>query len=270
MTTTEGETMDNIGLEIESGVATVTLRRPPDNRFHKPMVDEFDSALDEVVSRKARALVLAGDGPDFCHGGDIVPWETLEPGEWAAQLERFAYVFNRLEHLPIPVIAAVQGLCNGGAFELILRADLIFAAKSARFSHSEQTLGLVTALGGVYRSAERVGPLLAYEWSLTSEEVPAEVMLRHGGVNRVVEDADLLPEALAFAEKLAHGPTLAHAAHKILVRTSAISGVAAADNIVADVYLPLLKSDDWKKGLKNGIAAYRAGKPRPLIDFEGR
>jgi enoyl-CoA hydratase/carnithine racemase len=262
--------MDNIGLEIESGVATVTLRRPPDNRFDKPMVDEFDSALDEVVSRNARALVLAGDGPDFCHGGDIVPWEALEPGEWAAQLGRFAYVFNRLEHLPIPVIAAVQGLCNGGAFELVLRADIIFAAKSARFSHSEQTLGLVTALGGVYRSAERVGPLLAYEWSLTSEEVPAEVMHRHGGVNRVVEDADLLPEALAFAEKLAHGATLAHAAHKVLVRTWAIGGVAAADDVVADVYLPLLKSDDWKNGLKNGIAAYRAGKPRPLIDFEGR
>jgi enoyl-CoA hydratase/carnithine racemase len=125
-------------------------------------------------------------------------------------------------------------------------------------------------LGGVYRSAERVGPLLAYEWSLTSEEVPAEVMHRHGGVNRVVEDADLLPEALAFAEKLAHGATLAHAAHKVLVRTWAIGGVAAADDVVADVYLPLLKSDDWKNGLKNGIAAYRAGKPRPLIDFEGR
>ncbi|MEV6175224.1 enoyl-CoA hydratase/isomerase family protein [Streptomyces sp. NPDC051954] len=262
--------MDNIGLEVNSGVATITLRKPPDNRFDRPMVEEFDNALDEVVSRGARALVLAGDGPDFCHGGDIVPWEHLQPGEWAAQLEGFAYVFNRLEHIPIPVIAAVQGLCNGGAFELVLRADIIFAGTHARFSHSEQTLGLVTALGGVYRSAQRVGPLLAYEWALTSEEIPAEVLLRYGGVNRLIDEADLLPEATRFAEKIAKGPTLAHGAHKALLRSWAIGGVAAADNIVADIYLPLLKSDDWKKGLKSGIAAYREGRPRPVLEFDGR
>jgi enoyl-CoA hydratase/carnithine racemase len=122
----------------------------------------------------------------------------------------------------------------------------------------------------VYRSAERVGPLLAYEWALTSEEVPAEVLHRYGGVNRLVDEADLLSEATHFAEELAKGPTLAHGAHKVLLRTWASGGVTAADSIVADVYLPLLKSDDWKNGLKSGIAAYRAGKPRPSIEFQGR
>ncbi|QIZ01117.1 enoyl-CoA hydratase/isomerase family protein [Streptomyces sp. S1D4-11] len=262
--------MNNIGLEVRSGVATVTLRKPPDNRFDGPMVEEFDKALDEVISRNARALVLAGDGPDFCHGGDIVPWEKLGPGEWAAQLGRFAQVFNRIEHLPIPVIAAVQGLCNGGAFELVLRADLIFAGKSARFSSSEQTLGLVTALGGVQRLAERVGRSLAYQWVLTSEQIPAEVLERHGAVNRVIDEAELLPEATRFAEKLAKGATLAHGAHKTLLRSWAIGGIAAADDIMPDVFMPLLKSEDWKRGLQNGIAAYLAGKPRPELDFEGR
>jgi enoyl-CoA hydratase/carnithine racemase len=261
---------NNIGLELKSDVATITLRKPPDNRFHKAMVTEIDEAIDEIVSRHARALILAGDGPDFCHGGDIVPWETLEPEEWAAQLGGYLNVFNRLEHLPIPVIAAVQGLCNGGGWELVLHTDIIFAAKNARFSHSEQTLGLVTALGGVYRSAQRVGPLLAYEWALTSEEVPAETLYRHGGVNRLVDEADLLAQATDFAQSLATGPTLAHGAHKALLRTWAVGGVAAADDIVADLYLPLLKSEDWANGLKSGIAAYREGRPRPRMEFAGR
>jgi enoyl-CoA hydratase/carnithine racemase len=266
----EGQIMENIKFELNADVATITLRKPPDNRFHRPMVEEFDQALDEVVSRNARALVLAGDGPDFCHGGDIVPWETLGPKEWAAQLERYVQVFNRLEHLPIPVIAAVQGLCNGGGLELVLRADIIFAARSARFSHSEQTLGLVTAVGGVYRMADRVGRMLAYEWVLTAEEIPAEVLERHGAVNRLIDEADLLPEATRFAEKVAKGPTLAHGAHKALLRSWASGGVAVAEGILPDLYMPLLNSDDWKRGLKSGIAAYLSGTPRPPLEFNGR
>lgn len=262
--------MEFIDFGVVSGVGRITLRRPPDNRFHRPMVEEFDLALDEVVSADARALVLAGDGPDFCHGGDIVPWEKLSPGEWTAQLGRYQQVFDRIEHLPIPVIAAVQGLCNGGALELVLRTDIIFAGKSARFSHSEQTLGLVTALGGTQRMADRVGRNLAYQWALTSEEVPAEELERRGVVNRLIDEADLLAEATSFAEKLAKGPTLAHGAHKALLRSWANGGVATADLVMPDLVLPLLKSDDWKNGLKAGIAAYVAGKPREEREFEGR
>jgi enoyl-CoA hydratase/carnithine racemase len=112
--------------------------------------------------------------------------------------------------------------------------------------------------------------LLAYEWALTSEEVPAEVLYRHGGVNRLVEEADLLAQAKEFAQSLATGPTLAHGVHKSLLRTWAVGGVAAADDIVADLYLPLLKSDDWANGLKSGLSAYREGRPRPRIVFAGR
>jgi enoyl-CoA hydratase/carnithine racemase len=262
--------MEFIDVEVRSRVGRITLRRPPDNRFHRPMVEEFDQALDEIISADARALVLAGDGPDFCHGGDIVPWEKLSPGEWTAQLGRYLQVFDRIEQLPIPVVAAVQGLCNGGALELVLRADILFAGKLARFSHSEQTLGLVTALGGTQRMADRVGRNLAYEWALTSEEVPAEVLQRHGVVNRLVDEVDLLSEATRFAEKLAKGPTLAHGAHKALLRTWANGGVAGADLVMPDLVMPLLKSDDWKFGLKAGIVAYVAGKPREERDFEGR
>ena len=167
-------------------------------------------------------------------------------------------------------MAAVQGLCFGGGLELAVRADVIFVGASARFGHPEQSIGIVTLLGGVYRVAERAGRSRAMEWVLTSEQVPAAVMERYGVVNRVVEDQVLIEEATAFAEKLAKGPTRAHAAHKTLLRTWAAGGIAAADEAILDIAMPLFETADVKSVLPLAIEALRAGKPRPVFDFKGR
>ncbi|MEV5178006.1 enoyl-CoA hydratase/isomerase family protein, partial [Streptomyces flaveolus] len=178
--------------------------------------------------------------------------------------------FNQLERLPLPVIAAVRGLCFGGGLELALRADVIFAGESARFGHPEQTLGIVTLLGGIYRVAERAGRARASEWALTSEQVPATVMADAGVVNRVVPDDALLAEATAFARKAANGPTRAYAAHKALLRAWAVGGVAAADEAMFDIAMPLFATDDVKAGLASAVNAFKAGLPRPAVDFQGR
>jgi enoyl-CoA hydratase/carnithine racemase len=179
-------------------------------------------------------------------------------------------VFNRFERMPLPVIAAVQGLCFGGGLELALRADMIVAGESATFGHPEQSLGVVTLLGGIYRVAERAGRSRAAEWAMTSEKVPAATMERFGVVNRVVADADLLKEARAFAQKVAQGPTRAYAAHKALLRAWAVGGVAAADDAMFDIAMPLFETDDVQRGLKSAVDALKAGKPRPVLDFKGR
>jgi enoyl-CoA hydratase/carnithine racemase len=179
-------------------------------------------------------------------------------------------VFNEFERLPLPVIAAVQGLCFGGGFELALRADVIFAAESARFGHPEQTIAIVTLLGGIYRVAERAGRSRAAEWALTSEQVPAAVMAAASVVNRVVPDESLVPEATAFARKLAQGPTRAYAAHKTLLRAWAVGGVAAADEVMFDIAMPLFETEDAKTGLPLAVNALRAGRSRPALEYQGR
>ena len=123
-----------------------------------------------------------------------------------------------------------------------MRADVIIAGRTARFGHPEQSIAIVTLLGGVYRIAERAGRSRAMRWALTSEQVPAEEMERFGVVDRVVDDDALDEEAAAFAARVAAGPTLAHAAHKALLRTWAVGGVAAADEVILDVALPLFDS----------------------------
>lgn len=165
--------MSHLVLNIENQIATLTLRNPPGNRIDTTMVDELEAALDAIQVSGARVTIVCAEGKDFSFGGDILPWPEMSNQALRARFEHTMSVFNRFERLPMPVIAAVQGLCFGGGLELALRADLIFAGASATFGHPEQTLGIVTLLGGVYRVAEKAGRALALEWALTSERVPA-------------------------------------------------------------------------------------------------
>jgi enoyl-CoA hydratase/carnithine racemase len=141
--------MTHLVYDIADGLATVTLRNAPQNRIDAQMSDELAEAVDGIEKSTARALLLRADGPDFSFGGDIAPWPTMTNRELRALFEHHMSVFNRFERLPIPTIAAVQGHCFGGGFELAIRADLIFASERARFGHPEQTLGIITLLGGV-------------------------------------------------------------------------------------------------------------------------
>jgi enoyl-CoA hydratase/carnithine racemase len=141
--------------------------------------------------------------------------------------------------------------------------------KRLLFGHPEQSLAIVTVLGGVYRVAERAGRSKAVEWALTSEQVPAAVMERHGVVNRVVPDAELLDQATAFVVRLAAGPTRAHAAHKALLRIWATGGVTAADEAMFDIAMPLFDSKDAKLALPASVEAFLAKQPRPVFPFTG-
>jgi enoyl-CoA hydratase/carnithine racemase len=262
--------MHPLQLHIDDHVATLVLDNPPQNRIGDTMIDELDEAIEAIEASDARAVLLRAAGENFSFGGDILPWPEANARQLRARFERYMAVFNRFERMPLPVVAAVQGLCFGGGLELALRADVLFAGSGATFGHPEQTLGIVTLLGGIYRVAERAGRSRAIEWALTSEKVPATTLERFGIVNRVIDDAALIDEATAFARKISTGPTRAHAAHKALLRAWAVGGVAAADEAMFDMAMPLFETEDVTRGLASAVDALKAGKPRPAMDFRGR
>jgi enoyl-CoA hydratase/carnithine racemase len=261
--------MSHLSFSIDD-IATIVLARPPQNRIDDQMVNELAAAVTAIERSDARAVLLRSEGENFSFGGDITNWPEASIQELRERFGYYMSVFNRFERMPMPVIAAVQGLCFGGGLELALRADMIFAGESSTFGHPEQSLGIVTVLGGIYRVAERAGRSRASEWALTSERVPAATMERFGIVNRVVADAELQQEARAFALKIAQGPTRAYAAHKALLRAWAVGGVSAADDAMLDIAMPLFETDDVRRGLKSAVDALKAGKPRPVLDFKGR
>jgi enoyl-CoA hydratase/carnithine racemase len=261
--------MTQISLKNEGAVAIITLHNPPQNRLSPEMLNEFEIALDAVSSSEARALVLRADGADFSFGGDIQPWPTMTQRERRTLFERYLAAWNRFERLPIPTLALVQGQCFGGGLELALRADVIFAGDTARFCHPEQSIAIVTLLGGIYRVAERAGRSKAMEWALTSEQVPAKEMAHHGVINRVIPDAELLSEGMVFAVKAAAGPTLAHAAHKALLRAWESGGRGAADEALMDIAMPLFESADTRLAIPAAVEAIAKGLGRPQFDFKG-
>lgn len=262
--------MSHVSVTIDDNLARLVLSNPPQNRLTQEFFDELSDAISQIAASGARAAILSAEGPDFSYGGDIVPWPTLTPKQLRAAFERRLATVNQWEQLPVLTVAAVRGLCFGGGFELAIRSDIIFAGHSARFGHPEQSLGIVTMLGGAQRVAARVGKAFALEWALTSEQVPAQTMLERGVVNRIVPDETLLEEAGAFARKLADGPTRAHLAHKALLRIWTAGGVAAADAALLDLALPLFETEDVKLALPAAVEALKAGRPRPRFKFEGR
>ncbi len=225
--------MASFNFTVEEGIATLLLSNPPQNRLNSATSADFRAAVERIQADDSiRALVIRAEGDNFSYGGDISTWLDVDPAAIGANIAEGLHGLRAFEALRVPVISAVQGICLGGAFEIVLRTDIIVAAENARFGHSEQTLGLITLMGGVQRVAERAGRARALRWAMTSERVPAREMLEAGVITEVVPDDRLVAVAYEWARRLGKGPTLAHAAHKKMLSAWSNGGVAAADTVI--------------------------------------
>ncbi|MGY0390634.1 enoyl-CoA hydratase/isomerase family protein [Nocardioides sp. WG-D5] len=262
--------MPHLHYSIKDAVAEFVIENPPQNRIGDQFCEDLVAAIDRAHADGARAILVRSTGDNFSYGGDIRPWPDMDVTELRGRFEAYMSAFNRLERVSMPVVSAVRGMCSGGGFELALRTDIIFAGESARFAHSEQTIGIVTLLGGVYRVAARVGRARALEWVMTSEQVSAQRMAEAGLVNYVTPDEEVEERAREFAARLAAGPTRAHAAHKALVRTWEATGALGADDAMFDIAMPLFETEDVRTVLPAAVDAYVSGAPRPAFEFRGR
>ena len=254
-----------------SGIATLVIENPPQNRLSREVMLGFAAAIQSIGTNQGiRVVLLRAEGQNFSFGGDISTWLDLTPDQMRENINAAIQLSKAFEQLPVPVVAAVQGKCLGGGFELALRADVIIATENARFGHPEQTLGVVTLLGGVQRVAERAGRARAMRWALTSELVTAAEMLAAGVISEVVSDTDLMTASAAWTERLANGPTLAHAGHKQMLNAWANGGIEAADNLIPELTLRLMNTADARRGIASAQDALQRGVERPVLNFSGR
>ena len=254
-----------VKLERDGDVGILSLDSPPLNLFDDRMINDLTALLEEAEGEMLRALVVRAEGKVFTGGVDVHVFDDKTPEQAAALFRDLVRIVHKLEGMPFPTIASVQGLCLTAGLELALGCDLLLAADDARFGLVERVVGLTPAMGGTQRMAERAGPARAREFVMTGELYDAPTLERWNVVNRVYPAADLREETAKFAQRLATGPTKAHVATKAMVRAFLDHGVRGADDRIGDIAAPLFATQD----LQNAVDTFLAEGPGKAT-FEGR
>lgn len=262
-----GIPMAVVKLEIQGSIAIVSLDHPVGNRINFAMREELLKAFQRVAGSSARVLLLRSEGTDFCLGGDVRDWPGVPSGELRPKIEVFAKALDQLESLMIPTVAAVQGRCFGGGFELILGCDLVIACNSAEFACPEALLGIVTLQGGVFQLAQRIGRTRAIEFAFLSDPFGAKEAERLNLVNRVVPDLDLQDATRVLVERLRSGPSEAYARTKTLLRAWSTGGISAAKAVLYDVSMPLFDTEDVQAALRGAAVAAEQSVAFPKASF---
>lgn len=206
-----------VTLEVNEGVGLLTLNDPGSlNAWGVKMRSDFTAAIDQVEQADSgiRCVVITGAGRAFSSGAnlndpDAPPRDRAAEARGDVQSSLEAYynpMFLRLRELNTPLVAAVNGVAAGVGMSFALSCDLVVMAKSAYFLQAFARIGLVPDGGSTYILPRLIGVKRALELSLLADKLPAEAAQEWGLANRVVEDADLLPETMKLAGRLGRGP----------------------------------------------------------------
>lgn len=244
----------HIMFSIEGAVARLTLNRPEKlNSFTSEMHVEVRAALDRCRGGGARVLVLSGAGRGFCAGQDLGDRSVAPQGKGAdlgESIEKnYAPLVLALRALPMPVIAAVNGVAAGAGANLALACDLVIAARSASFVQAFCRLGLVPDSGGTWVLPRLVGTARALGLALLGDKLPAAQASEWGLIWRCVDDAELGPTVDALAAQLAAAPTRGLARTKEAILSAWGRSLAEQLDVERDLQRELGWSDDYAEGV---------------------
>jgi len=241
-----------IRLQKDSGLATITMHRPDNlHALNSQMLSEMNGALAEIErDEETRAVILTGGSQCFSAGFDMAEINGFTTAADAREFFREAHgVFDRLEELEKPVIAAIGGLCLSGGCELTLACDLRLAAENATFGQPEIKIGMIPCGGATQRLPRLIGMTKAKELLLTGDYINAQEAHRIGLLNKVVAVASLLDEARAMALKIACHPHAAVKATKLAVNGGINMDIKSAIAYEARCFEAIFSNEEQKEGV---------------------
>ena len=193
----------NILVNIQAGICTITINRPTKlNALNKETINELHNAISKAeTDKKVKVLIITGSGDKaFVAGADISEFANFNIKQGAKLAKKGQEIlFNFIENLDKPVIAAINGFALGGGLELAMACHFRIASDNAKMGLPEVSLGLIPGYGGTQRLPQLVGKGKAMEMIMTAGMIPAKDANNYGLVNYVVTQEELLP----FAEKIA-------------------------------------------------------------------
>ena len=244
--------MTNVLLEKKGNIAVATINRPQAlNALNSAVLTDLDELVNVVsADSDIRALVITGSGAKaFVAGADIGEMSTLTPEEGEAFGKHGNDVFRRIETLPIPTIAAVNGFALGGGCELSMACDIRICADTAVFGQPEVGLGITPGFGGTQRLARLVSPGMAKQLIYTARNIKADEAYRIGLVNAVYPVEELLPQAEKLANTIAANAPIAVRACKKAINEGLQVDMDAAMVIEEKLFGSCFKTADQMEGM---------------------
>ena len=244
--------MKHILLEKKGNVAIATIDRERAlNALNSEVLEDLDALVDAVsADEEIRALILTGKGEKaFVAGADIGEMSALTKAEGEAFGKKGNDVFRRIETLPIPVIAAVNGYALGGGCELAMACDIRICSDTAVFGQPETGLGITPGFGGTQRLARLIGPGMAKQLIYAARNIKADEALRIGLVNAVYPAAELLPAAEKLAETIAKNAPIAVRACKRAINEGLELPMDEAIALEERLFGSCFETEDQKEGM---------------------
>ena len=206
---------DLVRLEVEAGIGTIRIDRPPMNALNIEVQEGLRAAAAEASERRdVGAVIVYGGEKVFAAGADIKEMAAMSYTDMVERSGALQSAFTAVARIPKPTVAAVTGYALGGGCELALACDFRVAGDNARLGQPEILLGLIPGAGGTQRLARLVGPARAKELIFSGRFVAADEALRIGLVDEVVDAADVLAAARRRVESYVGGPAFALRAAK--------------------------------------------------------
>jgi enoyl-CoA hydratase len=244
---------ENLLVTKGEGIAVVTINRPQFlNALNRATVEELSHSIEQVEKDDdVKAMIITGAGDkSFVAGGDITYMQNMSPME-SREFGLFGQgVLRKLEYLPKPVIAAINGFCLGGGLELAMACDFRVASLKAKFGQPEVNLGVTPGFGGTQRLSRLVGTGMAKQLLFTGDMVDAQEALRIGLVNQVVSAGELLNYVKGIAQRIMSGGQIAVRLCKLAVNEGMQTDIDRSMTIEADMFGLCFSTWDQKEGMK--------------------
>ena len=244
--------MNHILFEKKGNVAITLINRPKAlNALNSEVLNDLNTLADTVnADPEIRVLIISGSGEKaFVAGADIGEMSSLSKTEGEAFGKKGNDVFRKIETLPIPVIAAVNGYALGGGCELSMACDIRIASDTAVFGQPETGLGITPGFGGTQRLARLIGPGMAKQLIYSARNIKADEALRIGLVNAVYPAEDLMAAAEKLAETIARNAPIAVRACKQAINEGLEKPMDEAIVLEEKLFGSCFETEDQKEGM---------------------
>ena len=244
--------MNNLLLEVENGIALLTINRPKSlNALNSETLAELNTCLAELENNEeVKVVILTGSGEkSFVAGADISEMVNATPAEGRKMGLLAKEAFGRLENMPQITIAAVNGYALGGGCEISMACDIRVASENARFAQPECGLGILPGFGGTQRLPRLVGKGRATELIFTCDQITAEDAYRMGLVNHVVPQAELIDYCKAMAGRIMKNGPYAVSLAKQAINTGMDTDLDSGLKLEANLFGLSFSTADKKEGM---------------------